>query len=460
MRELDLSKIIFYFLLIVVSGLLIFLAGIYSGRNNTLPYRVFADIKKQIDLVINEASTITKTHPKQFLQVAIHEGDGVTINTTHRQQDLIMLSGFFDNNNEIRLIRRDGEIVASWPLLYSKIFAAEERLKEGPNNDWNVDTHGALVMPDGAVVFNFENAGMVKMDRCGKVVWKLNHPTHHSVEVAEGGGYWVGGMVKIKIDDDNPYPPFNLPVNINTILKVSDQGEIIKEISIPGLFYKNDIVPVLTATGGGFRIRTQSRASLHNLWGHEIIHANKIEELTSDLADDFPQFDTGDLLLSLRGRNMLLIVDPDTEEIKWWKVGPWIRQHDPEFVAGGKISVFNNNIYVNVFMPGGDQINKNTPRISNIIEIDPLSLKHRIVYGDKPGQQMLSVIRGKHEVLPYGGLLITEFEGGRAFETNPQGEIVWQYINRYNNNEVAEITEARLYSKDYFTVKNWSCSLQ
>ena len=70
---------------------------------------------------------------------------------------------------------------------------------------------------------------------------------------------------------------------------------------------------------------------------------------------------------------------------------------------------------------------------------------------------MLSIIRGKHEPTRKGGLLVTEFEGGRVFETDASGRIIWEYINRYDEDEVAEITEARIYPANYFRVSDWSC---
>jgi hypothetical protein len=70
---------------------------------------------------------------------------------------------------------------------------------------------------------------------------------------------------------------------------------------------------------------------------------------------------------------------------------------------------------------------------------------------------MLSVIRGKHELTERGGLLITEFEGGRVFETDSDGRTIWQYVNRHDAEQVAEITEARIYQSDYFSVSDWSC---
>ena len=150
-------------------------------------------------------------------------------------------------------------------------------------------------------------------------------------------------------------------------------------------------------------------------------------------------------------------MDPITKTIKWWKIGPWKRQHDPEYIPGGKIIVFNNNIYHSAFDAGPGLSSLNIPRVSNIIELDPVTGKHRIIYGDKHDQELLSVTRGKHEFMSHGGLLITEFQGGRVLETDTTGQIIWEYINRYNQDEVAELTEARVYPANYFEVTNWSC---
>ena len=91
------------------------------------------------------------------------------------------------------------------------------------------------------------------------------------------------------------------------------------------------------------------------------------------------------------------------------------------------------------------------------MEIDPVSDEYRVIYGGVSGQEMLSIIRGKHELTVNGGLLVTESEGGRVFETDATGRIIWEYINRYDSDEVAEINEARIYPADYFRVSDWSC---
>jgi hypothetical protein len=454
MNRADVSKICFYTICIIGFFSLSFVFGLYSGVKKTVVYQTARSLKNTVEeslyLIFEEASTLSKTHPKHFLQPARYEGAGVTVNeVSGGEDDVILLSGFFDKTNQLRLIRRDGTVIARWPVRFYEIFPNVSHLLKPPATDWNVDIHGALALPDGSVVFNFDEKGLVKLNRCGDVVWTLARNSHHSVEIAEGGGFWVPGNRYHSKESDSPFPPFQTPLWENTIMKVSEDGKVLMEISVPKLFYDNGLEPLLTSTGEWFRA------------GHsqgEIVHLNKIAELSSDIANDFPMFDAGDLALSLREYNLILIVDPDTEKIKWWRIGPWLRQHDPEFIPGGKLIVFNNNIYRTAFGENrGNISSQSVPRVSNILEIDPVSGEHRIIYGNVSGQEMLSIIRGKHELTANGGLLVTEFEGGRVFETDSTGRIIWEYINRYDSDEVAEITEARVYPASYFSVSKWSC---
>jgi len=452
-KNLDISKILFYAVMVIAVIGIPFIYGLYSGAKENWVYTFVRSIKNDVELVIEEWGNISETSPIYFLQPARYDGAGVTVNkSAGHEDDLIFLSGFFDGNNELRLIRRNGDIVARWIVKFSEIFPDPSYLKDPPSTDWNTDIHGAVALSDGSVVFNFEYAGSVKIDRCGDVLWTLESPSHHSVEIAEGGGFWVPGLNLYEADQESPFPPYVPPFQEDTIRKISDDGRIVLEISVPKLFYDNNLDALLTSTG-------ESIVSKFS-WDTELVHLNKIAELKSDIADDFPLFEAGDLLLSLRQFNMILVVNPKTADIKWWKIGPWKRQHDPEFIPGGNIIVFNNNVYRSAFGDTGQELSGlDIPRISNIIELEPMTGKHRILYGQNQNQELLSVIRGKHEFMPHGGLLITEFEGGRVLEVDAGGEVIWEYINRYNQNEVAEITEARVYPEKYFNVIDWSCDV-
>jgi hypothetical protein len=206
---------------------------------------------------------------------------------------------------------------------------------------------------------------------------------------------------------------------------------------------------MMTATGEIFDQR-------RDWFDGEMVHLNKIGELPSALAPAFPGFEAGDLLISLREQNMLAVIDPDSWRVKWHQVGPWLRQHDPEFNADGTLTVFNNNAYRYALL-GGEQADPDLPLTSTIERVDPATHRTKTLYGNAEGERFMSVIRGKQDPLPEGGLLITEFEAGRVFEVDAGGDTVWEYINRHDADHVAELTEARLYPRSYFTQTDWSC---
>jgi hypothetical protein len=383
-------------------------------------------------------------HPVHFLQPARYPGSGVTVNAVTDRDDYVVLSSFFNDRNEIRLIRRDGEIVARWPVALSELVPNLDRTIDHPATDWNVDIDGMLINRDGSVVFNFEYTALVKLDRCGGLLWSLQHQTHHSIEQSEQGGYWVPGRRTVSGEMPTRFPPIRTPYAEDVLLKVSEDGEIEREISVPQLFYNSGLASLLTATG---RIGV---AVLSDQQSHEIVHLNDIEELPTALADDFSRFHAGDLLLSLRYNNIVFVIDPITERIKWWQIGPWLRQHDPDFQPGGVITVFDNRVdhTETGTMLGG----------SRILAHDLVVGKTRNVWGGTEEQRMYTESRGKHQMQPSGGVLVIESEGGRLFETDPSGRIVWEYINRYDDDEVAEINEARVLPAGYFDDVDWSCN--
>jgi len=430
-----------------------FAVGLYSGATHNRLFVAVADTKASIEdafeTVIGEAPTLAGV-PIHFLQPSRYARDGVTVDEVRDDGALILLSGFFDESNELRLIRRDGTVEARWPVAYSTLFPDPSHLPENsvPATDWNIDTHGALALEDGSVVFNFEYGGLVKLDRCGGVVWTLPRRTHHSVARAEGGGFWVPSR-RLVHDGPSPYPPFEEPYQEDTILRVSDDGHVLSEHSALGVFYDNGLEAIATASG--------SRFTSSMIWDEEVVHLNKIAELPRRIAPDFPLFEAGDLVLSYRDFNLLMVVAPDTWTVKWWEIGPWRRQHDPEFRPGGTILLFNNNVYNTAFGDSTDQTPVTAPRVSNVGEVDPVTRTYRVLFGGTKGQELLSVIRGKVDATSTGGLVITEFEGGRVLETGAGGNVLWEFVNHYDADTVAEITEAHVYPAGYFDVTDWSC---
>ena len=64
--------------------------------------------------------------------------------------------------------------------------------------------------------------------------------------------------------------------------------------------------------------------------------------LSVELAHLYPEFEAGDMLISLRELNLVVVVRPSTRRIIWWRYGLTSAQHDATFVAG-HVEVFDNN---------------------------------------------------------------------------------------------------------------------
>jgi hypothetical protein len=345
--------------------------------------------------------------PTRQLNQARVPGAGVTVADERAQPGLTLLAGFFEGEVGARLIETEGTVVQRWPIRYTEIWPKRRILRDAtPLTDWNVFLHGIVALPDGSIVFNFDaGESLVRMDRCGKVKWKLGDGIHHSIDVAEDGSFWV-------------------PLG-NNIAQISPKGERLRIIRPAKMIRDDELL-------GLFYIPDLKRA---------LIHPNDVEVLTSDDAPAFPLFEAGDLVYSMRDVNLIMVFDPDTLQVKWWQHGPWLRQHDPDFLPDGTISIFNNRMGYGY---------------SNIMTIDPVTRATRVIYESRDEPRFYTGMRGKHQHLANGNILITSTHEGRAFEVTRGGEIVWQYINRYDEDRVAVISKAHRYDRDYFEVADWA----
>jgi Arylsulfotransferase (ASST) len=435
-------------------GAAIFFAGYLKGSPNSARDDVGHLTAMAKDTVVGAWQQTVVRAPVHFLQPARKPGAGVTINSLPEEGEMVLLTGFFDDNPGLRLIRRDGSVVASWRAAFSELLPERLGKRFAPESDWNIDLHGALIEPDGSVVFNFEYQGTVKLDRCGKRLWMLDEHGHHTLSAASGGGYWIGGRRILNQPDDPEFHPMTNPMRRNgwieddEILRVSADGKVLERKSVFELMMENGLEPVLTANG--------SPAGPSALEDNEILHLNKISELASPVASAFPEFAAGDLLLSIRDYNLLLVVGPRDWTVKWYSVGPWLRQHSAQFMPDGRISAFNNNSYEYNLL-ADDRSDLSAVVRSNIFAVDPVTGAGEALYGDRPGEALNSVVRGFQQPVADGGTLITETEGGRAFQVDKGRQVVWEYINRYNDTEVLEMTSAEVYPAGYFSVKDWSC---
>ena len=416
---------------------IVFSYGLLVGNYQIFPYQIFNNAKNAIDDLFSNGNYkhYAKIRPEKFINPAHYEGSGVTVNNPEYAYDgYTLITSMWQDVNGLKLFDMDGTEIHSWLVSYTDIFPVPDSSADDIS-DWDVDVHGSVIYPNGDIVFNFNGRGLVKIDKNSNVIWKLKDDYHHSVFRDEDGYLWVPGR-RTHSDTVAAYKLLYPPYYEDYICKLSPDGELLEKFSLIEVFYNSGMEAILFADGTW----TTDKVA------HDIMHLNDIDVLGSDFAEKFPLFEKGDIMLSMRHLNLVIIIDPNTKKIKWSMTGPYIRQHDPDFTNDGTIIVFDNRT---------DENKGNILGGSRIVEIDPNTHTFSIAYEGDSENPFYTKLAGKQQILPNGNILITHYEAGRVFEVTKNGEIVWTFITRYDDDEVYSVSDAVRIPKNYLTFLNY-----
>ena len=380
-----------------------------------------------------------------MLRAKVYKGEGVTIHDPKQSsKGLTILQGIFSDGLQVKLIDMDGTILHAWPLDFYKIWPNPSHLTKEklPKSSFNYHSQGILALPDGSIIVNFGYLGTAKLDKCGKTLWTVDRMTRHFVSPTADGNYWIGANREIDdIDEELLFFDINrswlkgtLQRYENTMLLVSSDGKVLNEVSILQAFFDAGFEGHIF---DAFQIATD-----------DLTHNNDVGEVTQALADKIEGVNEGDLLLSIRNMNMLVILDKESYAIKWTYSGSWTRQHDADITPEGNIIVFDNSRKSYGF---------NRVKGSTLTELDPASLKTRIVHPQNGQPSFYTEILGTHQALPNSNILISEGLAGRVFEINKQGDIVWEFVSSYDDTHASAVEAVYRYDPSYFNVKDWSC---
>lgn len=335
--------------------------------------------------------------------------DPLIFKSSKATPSLRFIYGSFDHSDSINgalLLSEEGQIIWQW-----RVTEAGLSWDEHASSD-RAFPHGVLITPDGELIAAFDSGvSLQKIDRCSQRVWATKTRVDHSLSLAPNGDIW--GVLS---------PDSLLVFDPKT-------GRRKRQLDMMKIIDRNPEIDPL-----GLRQLDTAHQSKWVKQGGSFWHPNDVEPLPSALADAFPQFDSGDLLISMRSINLVFVLSPKNLQIKWWRIGAWRRQHDPDWQPNGMITVFNNNSH---------------RAFSTIVQIDPKTYQSEVIFnGEK--EKFYSWMRGKHQRLSSGHLVITSPQQGRFFEVTPEGEVVFEFVNRFDSNHAMLISEAITLPLDYF----------
>lgn len=433
MKYFGAERLIFF----VSAVCIVFFLGFLTNHYDLFPSYYLKHAVDQADAIVRQA-------PPHYMQRPVYDREGAyTLEPSEVQPGLTLLTSHwpqYDWRSGIVLIDQAGQLLHQWQTNPLELFPEESRLANGY-------VHGSYLFPNGDVLFNIEYGGLVMMDACGQVKWKLgyknrNYVTHHCLTRNEDGNFWVCGQVRWPQGNAEgeayikQFAGLGLPLYEDHLLEISTDGQILRDINLVKVLYENDLERYL--------VKISERTS------NDVVHLNDIEALPDRMAAEYPLFESGDLVVSMRGINMVLVMDPDGGKVKWHTTDPFLKQHDPDFTGEGWITLFDNHMD---FTERGTMLGG-----SRILALRPHTGEIKEVYPANNTDSFYTRLAGKWQQLDNGNMLITEARAARAFEVNPDGHTVWEWIHqRYDEKLIPELLEATRYPMTPEQVATWSC---
>ena len=336
------------------------------------------------------------------------------------------LTMFHDGHIGAVLVDMEGRALHRWDVAVSRVWPGQTVFDGVRLVDDDVDIHGTALLPNGDAILNLGEAGTVRVDRCSRVLWKVPGETHHAVDPLPSGETLI--PARHRRTQASPARPRLGPGSNgfyweDTLLRVRPDGSVAEEVPVLDMLYASGWEALLFAgPGSAATIRVEDPT-----------HLNDVEVLREAVAPAFPMFRAGDVLLSLRNLDTLVVADGRTWRIKWAMTGPFLGQHDPDFLPNGHLMVFDNRGTGDRPAFGG----------SRILEIDPATRAVVWSYdgGDEP---FYTKERGSQQALPNGDVLVTAALEGRVFEVarGKPDRIVWEYVNLVRPGFVGLVTGA------------------
>jgi hypothetical protein len=433
MRRINFDK--FSFVLFILSLLFFsFCYGFVSGHFKIFPFKIISTLyAKTIPSFFKRTGMVD---PWYYAHTDRDFAERIYCNENKAYMGVNLITSVQANNNlAVKIMDMQGKVIHKWSIDWFKIWPDAKHIyeKEQPKAKPGTHVHGAVVLANGDLIFNFEHLGLVRLDKRGEVIWRLPYRTHHSIHVSEDGNLWVCGQINHKkaiSKVPNYKPEFIEP----TILEVTVDGDIIHEISVFDLLIENGYEGLLSMS----TINNKS-----TIVTGDTLHLNDVEPFPQSMDEGF--FKHGDVMISLRNINTIIVFRLKSKKIKCILTGRFVRQHDPDFIDGNIISVFDNN---NVSLAKNKQ--------SRIVF---LKAPENTISGYLEGGNdfpFFTSIMGKHQWLPNGNLLITESMNGRAFEIDKNKLIVWEYFNFVSEHKVGLMEEVQRLPKKYESVYGYN----
>lgn len=312
-------------------------------------------------------------------------------------------------STKVHLINMAGRIIHKWDIPFHHVWSDPPHINRIGRELPFIET--AHLFPNGDLIVQYTGIGdtpygygLAKVTRNGEVLWSYAQNAHHDFYVDKDNFVYA-------LTQEIIYTPIQgletleYPMLVDYIVKLSPEGKELERISIMEAILHSEFALTLFKKQKNYKSRK---------WDY--LHTNTVRKLESSMANNFPQFKAGQLLVSIRNLGAVAVIDPKNRKVIWLYTGPWIWQHDANFLENGNILLMDNR---------GHHA-KNSGRL-RVIEFNPHTLETTWQYTDSPNDKLKSLIYGRTQRLPNGNTLAVVAAQRRILEITPNGKIAWDF---------------------------------
>ncbi len=330
---------------------------------------------------------------------------------------------------EAVLMDMDGTVLHRWSRPFLDVWP------DYPGAEGKQDTgfwRRAHLFANGDILVIHEGLGLLKLDRDSNVIWAHPYRAHHDLEV------FADGQILVLTREAHMVPGVrrDKPVLEDKVTRLAEDGTEMETVSLLECY--ENAGPEESWRTASKRFWAKERERRIASPATDIFHTNSLRILDGGLEAINPALRAGRILVSFCHLDRIAVVDLEERRVVWSQ-GGYALQHDPRVVSDG-ILVFDNHW---------------KPRTaSRVVVTSPADNGVVWQYGGPDAGFFSSTCGAAHE-LPNRNILITETDGGRAFEVTRDGTIVWEFYNPHRAGPgdmyIASLFEVRRFPRDYAT---------
>jgi len=304
------------------------------------------------------------------------------------------------------------EIIHSWKAPIINIHDMAPDFTREYNLKKNYRMQHPLLLANGGLIFSSGEGPLVKIDVCGKLLWAINRHFHHSIE-SLGETIIAPIILKDSINKNFPFLDHGFAI-LN-----EKSGNILQEFSILKILEDNNFIGLLYGVGE---------------FEYDRVHLNDAELIYKN--DKYVK--EGDVMLSSKHLSTVFLYRPSTKKIIWLKTGPWLNQHDVDYLGDGKFTIFGNDTFRYNKVDTYDVFYKNHNKVylydMTTDTVNEIYINHM--------KNISTPTQGLHQILENGDLFIEETDNFKIYRFGKKSKR-WEFVNHLNNDYIGSIHWSR-----------------